>query len=247
MRRAWRIAWTLSLGCVVMSVAALLMLPCALLGQRGRRINAEAIGCGAARIILACMAVKVRLHEGDRLFPKRPRQVVVIANHSSTLDALILLALGMPNTRFFLKRAAWFALPMGLTAALMGTFFTMPQRYGAQRVRLFQRAARRLRRTGESVFLSPEGTRVTHGGIGHFNRGAFHLALNLQVPIVPLFIAIPRACNHGKALFSEPCQVDVHVLPDVETRGWQLEHLEAHIEGVREHYLAITQPRAASA
>ena len=247
MRRAWRITWTLSFGCIVMSAAALLMLPCALLGQRGRRINAETIGRGAARLILACLAVQVRLQHAERLFPKRPRQVVVIANHSNTLDALILLALGMPNTRFFLKRAAWFALPMGLTAALMGTFFTMPQRCGQQRVRLFQRAARRLKRTGESVFLSPEGTRVTHGGIGHFNRGAFHLALDLQVPIVPLFIAIPRACNHGKALFSEPCQVDVHVLPDVDTRGWKVEHLETHKEAVRERYLAIAEPQAASA
>ncbi len=48
-----------------------------------------------------------------------------------------------------------------------------------------------LRRTGESVYLSPEGKRITDGTIGHFNKGAFHLATNLQVPILPFYIDIP--------------------------------------------------------
>ena len=58
-------------------------------------------------------------------------------------------------------------------------------------MRCFQAAERVLRRTGDSVYLSPEGTRITGGTIGHFNKGTFHLATDLRVPIVPLFIDIP--------------------------------------------------------
>jgi 1-acyl-sn-glycerol-3-phosphate acyltransferase len=55
-----------------------------------------------------------------------------------------------------------------------------------------------LERTGESVYLSPEGERVTGGRVGHFNKGAFHLATDLHAPIVPLFLRIPRAMDPGK-------------------------------------------------
>lgn len=69
MRRAWRIAWTISLGAIVLTLAELMMLPCTLLGQRGRRINTEIIGRGMARFVLAYLGVRVRLHEAERLFP----------------------------------------------------------------------------------------------------------------------------------------------------------------------------------
>ena len=39
---------------------------------------------------------------------------------------------------------------------------------------------------------SPEGARITTGEIGHFNKGAFHLATSLRAPIVPLYLEIPR-------------------------------------------------------
>ena len=59
-----------------------------------------------------------------------------------------------------------------------------------------------LRRTGQSVFLSPEGTRVRTGEIGPFNKGAFHLAGDLGAPLLPLYIAVPlppsaRHCKYS--------------------------------------------------
>ena len=81
----------------------------------------------------------------------------------------------------------------------MGTFFTVPQSDPAERARIFARADRVLRRTGESVYLSPEGERVTTGTVGHFNKGAFHLATDLHAPIVPMFISFLRASIRSAA------------------------------------------------
>ena len=95
---------------------------------------------------------------------------------------------------------------------MMGTFFTVPQNRPAERTRIFARAERVLRRTGESVYLSPEGGRITTGEIGHFNKGAFHLATNLQVPIVPsLHPTSPRrsiqgsGTTHGQEPWTSSC------------------------------------------
>jgi 1-acyl-sn-glycerol-3-phosphate acyltransferase len=49
----------------------------------------------------------------------------------------------------------------------------------------FQRATEKLR-NGESVFLFPEGTIESKGNLKPFKNGAFRLAIENQVPIVPI-------------------------------------------------------------
>jgi 1-acyl-sn-glycerol-3-phosphate acyltransferase len=119
----------------------------------------------------------------------------------------------------------------------MGTFFTVPQSRPAERVRIFQRADRILRRTGESVYLSPEGGRITTGEIGHFNKGAFHLATSLKAPIVPLFFQIPREIDPGRGFDARPGVVHVYVMPVIDTSGWRIEQLHEHKERVRDMFV----------
>jgi 1-acyl-sn-glycerol-3-phosphate acyltransferase len=161
-------------------------------------------------------------------------QTVYVSNHTSTLDIFILVALGMPNTRFFLSGFLRKILPLGIISSMMGTFFTVPQSDPAERARIFARAARVLKRTRESVYLSPEGERVTTGTVGHFNKGAFHLATDLHAPIVPMFICIPPDVDPKRGLDARPGTVQVHVLPAVDTRAWVLADLMANTERVRD-------------
>jgi 1-acyl-sn-glycerol-3-phosphate acyltransferase len=160
-----------------------------------------------------------------------------ISNHTSTLDVLILIALRLPNTRFFIFGGTRKWLPLAVIGYLIGNFFTPPQTIRANRVRCFERAERILRRTGASVYLSPEGVRITTGEIGPFNKGAFHLATNLQVPIVPLYINTPRDIDPGKGFVTRSGTVPVYVKPAISTRGWRLEDLERNREMVRHLYL----------
>jgi 1-acyl-sn-glycerol-3-phosphate acyltransferase len=161
-------------------------------------------------------------------------QTVYVSNHTSTLDIFILVALGMPNTRFFLSGFLRKILPLGIISSMMGTFFTVPQSDPTERARIFARAARTLKRTRESVYLSPEGERVTTGTVGHFNKGAFHLATDLRAPIVPMFISIPTDVDPKRGLDARPGTVHVYVLPAVDTRGWLLADLLVNKERVRD-------------
>jgi 1-acyl-sn-glycerol-3-phosphate acyltransferase len=119
----------------------------------------------------------------------------------------------------------------------MGTFFTVPQSQPDERRRIFARAARVLQRTGESVYLSPEGERITTGQVGHFNKGAFHLATDLRAPIVPVFIHIPPEVDPKRGLDARPGTVHVHVMPIVPTRDWTLDDLVANTEHVRDMFV----------
>lgn len=49
-------------------------------------------------------------------------------------------------------------------------------------------AGRQVHKWGRSIAVSPEGTRTASGQIGEFKKGAFYLALEAQVPIVPIIM-----------------------------------------------------------
>ena len=187
-----------------------------------------------AHVILWLWGIRLIVHQ-DRPFPVT--QTVYVSNHSSTIDIFVLVALGLPNTRFFLSGWLRKIVPLGIIAQLMGTFFTVPQSRPSERTRIFQRADRTLRRTRESVYLSPEGTRVATGQIGHFNKGAFHLATSLKAPIVPLYFRIPRDTDPGVGYDLQPCTVHVHVKAPIDTDTWRLDELLQNKERVRQMFV----------
>lgn len=176
-----------------------------------------------ARLGLGCCGVKLREH---RSFAYAQRQTVYISNHTSSLDFLIITALGLPRTRYFLSGFLRSILPLGIIGYVIGVFWTPPQTQGARRTRLFQRAERLLRQTGESVFLTPEGQII-----GRYNRGAFHLATNLRAPIQPIFVEIPNDTDPGRwmglsKVDLRPGYVDVHFKDPIDTSQWDVEDVD---------------------
>ena len=224
-----------ALACLIITATALVLLPIGLITLfRARRIYAR-VAQLAATLILRLYGVRLRVQQ-DRPFPRS--QTIYISNHSSTIDLFALVALGLPNCRFFLSGFLRKFIPFGFIAWLMGTFFTVPQDRPEERRAIFARAERTLRRTGESVYLSPEGGRIATGAIGHFNKGAFHLATNLRVPIVPLYFEIPREMDPGRGYDARAGVVIVHVLPTIDTSTWVLDDLLLHAARVREIFVA---------
>ncbi|MDD5058881.1 MAG: lysophospholipid acyltransferase family protein [Sideroxydans sp.] len=220
---------------LLMSVCALSMLAVAAVTLfRLRRFYSERIAAPFAKLVLKLWGIRIRLHT---LSPFPAGQAVYISNHTSTIDLFALLALGLPNARFFLSGYLRKLLPLGLIGYLIGIFWTVPQTFPERRREIFRCAANTLQRSKESVYLSPEGERITTGEIGHFNKGAFHLALSLRAPIVPLFIAIPPAINPGRGLAAAPGIIDVYVHEAIPTGDWQLADLLAHKEAVRQRFV----------
>jgi 1-acyl-sn-glycerol-3-phosphate acyltransferase len=220
---------------MLMTIGSLVMLLVAALTLfRARRLYAEVFARALGRATLRLWGIRVLLQGA---LPSAQPPSIYIANHTSTIDLFVLIALGLPNTRFFLSGYLRKVLPLGLIGCLLGVFWTVPQDQPERRTRIFQRAARILRRSGESVFLSPEGQRVTTGRIGHFNKGAFHLATDLKRQIVPLYIRIPPEIDPGKGFDARPGVVQVHVHPPIETRAWHINELERHRDAVQVLYV----------
>lgn len=234
LRHRVRLAAQVLASLLVMTAGACAMLVVATLtGFRLRRFYSECMAARLGRILLSIFGVRFVVHR-DGPWPNG--QVVYISNHTSTIDLFVLVALGLPNARFFLSGFLRKLIPLGIIGYLIGIFWTVPQERPDDRRRIFQRATRALVRSGESVYLSPEGERVTTGRIGHFNKGAFHLATALRAPIVPLFIRIPCEIDPGKGLGARPGTVHVHVRPLIDTSAWRVDDVESNRDRMRTCY-----------
>jgi putative phosphoserine phosphatase/1-acylglycerol-3-phosphate O-acyltransferase len=91
---------------------------------------------------------------------------------------------------------------------------------------------------GYSILLSPEGTRVRghHNSVGPFKKGAFHIAIDAGVPIVPIVIrnALDVAPRDGAL---RPGTVDIAVLPPIPIEGWTKDNMGEKIEKVRQQFI----------
>jgi putative phosphoserine phosphatase/1-acylglycerol-3-phosphate O-acyltransferase len=92
---------------------------------------------------------------------------------------------------------------------------------------------------GKSVVIAPEGTRSKDGKLGDFKRGAFHLAMQAGVPIVPLVIHNSADALPNKSLVVRPAEVKVTVLEPIDTTEWTLRSVAPASRKVREAYLEI--------
>ena len=222
---------------VFMTVGSIVMLVVAILtGSLARRFYSEVLARALGAGILWIWGVRLRVHGAPQ--PERV-QTIYVSNHTSTIDLFALIALGLPRTRFFLSGFLKKFVPLGIVGSLIRVFWTVPQEYPDERRRIFKRADRILRETGDSVYLSPEGMRVTTGEIGHFNKGSFHLATSLHAPIVPMYFAIPAGMDPGMGYNAKPGTIDLHFLPPIDTSCWVVTDVERNRDAVRDLFVRV--------
>lgn len=173
----------------------------------------------------------VKVHDPEITFP-----AVFIINHSSTLDLLTILALGLPRVRFVAKWELQYNPLFFLLGRLTGQVFIKRQQ-SEKAVETLQKAYERIKRRKLSVLLAPEGSRKHPGIIGPFKKGPFRMAMDLNYPIVPVYFDGNRDLSKGGSLLAKSGKAVAHIHPPIDTTGWTLENLEQHMDEVRNKYL----------
>ena len=145
-----------------------------------------------ARAFHHTMALTTGIHfeivEGAQYLNTRP--CVLIGNHQSELDVLLLGTI-FPRYCSVTAKSSLARLPfLGWFMALSGTVF-IDRADRASAVKAFEGAAQEMKRERQSVFIFPEGTRSYAEGpvLGPFKKGAFHLAVQAGVDVVPVVCA----------------------------------------------------------
>ena len=87
-------------------------------------------------------------------------------------------------------------------------------------------------RSGVSILIAPEGTRSPTPSPGPFKKGAFHLAMQAGVPVVPLVFRNTGELCGRNALVIHPGVVQVAVLEPIDVSAWDPAALDEHVEDV---------------
>ncbi|MBV6423066.1 MAG: Bifunctional protein Aas [Steroidobacteraceae bacterium] len=200
-----RVAYTIYAGLAFLPVA-LGVLACVLLlpTLRLRRSAARF----AARGWLVVVGLRLAVRHPARL---PAGQCVVVANHASYLDGLVLTAVLPPRFGFVIKRE--------MSAVPLASFLLA--RIGSEFVERFDRHkgasdARRVLRNatnGHSLVFFPEGTFAKRPGLLKFHSGAFHTAARAGCPVMPCVIRGSRTALPAPSLLLSPGLIDVEFLP----------------------------------
>ncbi|HEY6131681.1 MAG TPA: HAD-IB family hydrolase [Halioglobus sp.] len=90
-----------------------------------------------------------------------------------------------------------------------------------------------MRKEGKSVVLAPEGTRTVSRALAPFKKGAFHLAMQAGVPMVPIVIHNSGDVAPKGDFVLRAATVEVEVLPPVDTSTWRVKTIDKHVREVR--------------
>ena len=105
-----------------------------------------------------------------------------------------------------------------------------------QAVAAFDKAAEQMHKNRQSVYIFPEGTRSYYDtpDLLPFKKGAFHLAVQAQVPIIPVAVANYTNVLDVKRKLFRPGTIPVRVAKPIFTKGKTKEDVDALIKETRE-------------
>lgn len=195
---AWAAICFLLLG--TLALVLILVMP----GLQRRRQVAHV----AARVALTACLIRVRTLHRQHL----PADAcVVVANHASYLDGVALFAALPPCFGFVIKREMNNVPLAGLLLRRIGSHFV--DRGGAAQGKRDARALLREARAGGAMAFFPEGTFNHAPGLARFRPGAFVIAANGGLPVVPVAIRGTRHALPPRTLLPLPGRIDVELAP----------------------------------
>ncbi len=199
-------------GIVALVVFVLLFLVTTILalvipGLESRRAMVHA----AARIALPVLGIRLTVEGLERL-PEG--SCIVVANHASYLDGIVMKAALPPRFSFVIKREASSTPVLGFLLRRIGAEFVDRHNAGGRRrdaSRLLRKAGR-----GHALVFFPEGTFDGTPGLKRFHAGAFVAAVRAASPVVPVVIHGARRALPNRAIIVRPGRIHVEILEPLE-------------------------------
>jgi 1-acyl-sn-glycerol-3-phosphate acyltransferase len=195
--------WLVLLAIVIPMCALLALAP----GVHRRRRIAR----NAARLFFAAIGSPVRI-EGGAIAPHYP--CVVVANHASYLDGIVLTAALPAGFTYLIKREMARMPIAGFVLRRLGSaFVSRNDHLDRKRIArdLLEAAVR-----GDALGFFPEGTFDASPGLKPFQLGAFGAAMRAKLPVVPVLIYGSRRKLPARKFLPAPGPLKIHVCPPVD-------------------------------
>jgi len=167
------------------------------------------------------------------------RPVVIISNHQSALD-LYFMSLFWPAKCAVMIKDSLKYIPFFNVAAFLSNSIFINRTDKESAYKAIEKAVEVMHDKGLKIFVFPEGTRHHDHGLLPFKKGAFNIAIQAQIPIVPVVISdLSPFYSKGDQRFESDGNVIVEVLDPVPTSGRELESAPELCEEVRNKMLTV--------
>jgi 1-acyl-sn-glycerol-3-phosphate acyltransferase len=184
------------------------------------------------RWILATFRVRIEVAGLENVPTHAP--VILMSNHQSLVDiAAIVLTLPRSQSWRFVAKRELTRVPI-FGQALVASGHVIIDRGDRERAVASLRRAAEIIRAGTTVIVFPEGTRSPRGNLRTFKSGPFHLALEAQVPIVPVTVSGSQRITPKGQLIVHHGVVKITYGKPIPTRGLSNEDRHALSDRVRE-------------
>lgn len=188
----------------------------------------------------AITGVELEVEDEKNLWSSRP--CVFIFNHQSKADVMILAKLIRRDMGGVGKKEIKNIPILGKLMEWGGTVF-VDRADGKSAIKAMEPLVDAIKIEGKSICISPEGTRSLTPKLEPFKKGAFHLAMQAGVPIVPIVIHNATDVAPKNEFVMRPATVRVTVLPPVDTSKWTPRTINNHVRDVRNMFLrTLGQP-----
>ena len=185
-----RTIWTYMVGALATVVfGGMAIIVARLATGRGGRICDWAPRVWGKTILWAAGA-KVKVEGLERLDRDEPR--IMVSNHQSWFDVFALSAYLPVRFRFVAKKELG-RIPIYGQAWKACGHVSVDRGDRAAAIESLGQASEEVKDLGLTMVMFPEGTRSPTGELQHFKKGAFVLAIQLQIPLVPIAIVGSRA------------------------------------------------------
>jgi len=179
---------------------------------------------------LALAGVKLDVTGEENLWNARP--AVFVGNHQSSLDGFVVGSLLRRDFTVVGKKEARYDPRILIGGVLIDP--TYIDRSNLESAKKDLGALVERIKGGMSVAIMPEGTRTATPQLQRFKKGAFHLAMQAGVPIVPIVLRNAGELMWRRSMIINPGTVQVAVLDPIPTVNWSADTIDVHVEQVRE-------------
>jgi 1-acyl-sn-glycerol-3-phosphate acyltransferase len=187
-----------------------------------------ALGHAGCWLALTLVGIRYRVIGREHI---PPHAVVFCSNHESNIDPPVLFQALHPRLHILYK-AELRRFPIMKTVFDLGGFVPVDRGDRDKSMASITRGSDSLR-AGNSFLIFPEGTRSRHGELLPFKKGGFIMALQAQVPIVPVAVQGGRNAMHKGSAVVRPVTVTVRVGRPIPTAGLSFAERDTLVERVR--------------
>jgi 1-acyl-sn-glycerol-3-phosphate acyltransferase len=224
----WQWLVFVPLAVVVTVVAALVAVPTALFVSP-RLANVE-LAVRWCRFLAFLAPVKVEIEGLEHADPAQ--SFVVVANHQSQFDIPVIYGFCGLDLRWVMKaELGW--IPFIAQACQAIGHIQVNRRDPEQARRAINKAVSRLK-PGTGILFFAEGTRSRSGELLPFKKGAFRVAVDQQLPILPMTVVGSRDVMAADSIRIRPGRIRLIIHPPVDTRGKGIGELDELKDQVRD-------------